>query len=449
MARQTLRWLTHWDWSLFWRGFWSVVLLGLFLIGVPGARPDPSSDDFQALGLARDHLFDFVEWEAGTLLDKAANDALGLQSYMTEDERIQYVSDYLTLVNEITVLEQQVADIYIDPSVDDPQEVSAALRDRRDSLRAEQEQRQALAEAIVQAQVSGMLAEQGLGVGGQVLPPVSIRFARLPTIMIISPRDHIERTGSYVLEHGLTVDQMEIIEGSVDEELDVSSLIVPLGGLAVYPAMLIETGYAPHVFEIAAHEWTHHYLTFYPLGFNYGVTPELYTMNETVASIVGKEIGWAVLDRYYPEYAGPPPDWTPAPVEETEEPSPEELPAFDFRAEMHKTRVRADELLAAGKIGQAEQYMEERRVYFIENGYRIRKLNQAYFAFYGLYADEPGATGSDPVGPAIRELRYYSPSLLDFVKSMRGMTSFTQIRDALEEALQKRNSVGRQSTIGF
>jgi hypothetical protein len=412
-------------------------LLGLFLIGVPSARPDPTSDDFQALGLARDHLFDFVEWEIVTLLDKAGNDAIGLQSYMTEDERVRYVSDYLALVDEIARFEKQVEDIYIDPAIDDPQAASADLRAQRDSLRAEQEQRQALAEAIVQSQVAGMLAEQGLGLGGQVLPPVSIRFTRLPTIMIVSPRDHIERTGSYVLEHGLTVDQMQVIEDSVDEELDVSSLIVPLGGLAVYPAMLIETGYAPHVFEITAHEWMHHYLAFRPLGFNYGVTPELYTMNETVASIVGRDIGWAVLDRYYPDYAGPPPDWAPPPPEEAVQPSTEEPPAFDFRAEMRETRVRADELLAAGEIDQAGQYMEERRVFFVENGYHIRKLNQAYFAFFGLYADEPGATGSDPVGPAIRELRYYSSSLFDFVKRVRGMTSFDQLQDALEEARRK------------
>ncbi len=80
---------------------------------------------------------------------------------------------------------------------------------------------------------------------------------------------------------------------------------------------------------------------------------------------------------------------------------------------MHATRVRVDELLAAGRVEEAEQYMEERRALFVENGYMIRKLNQAYFAFYGSYADQPGATGSDPIGPALRELRYYSPSLHD------------------------------------
>jgi hypothetical protein len=196
LRSKILLWLASWSWSIFWRGFWSVILLGLFLIGVPGARPDPSRSDFQALGLAREHLFDFVEWEADALLDKAANDTLDPQSYMSEDERVRFVDDYLKLVSDIADLEQRVEAIYVDPAIDDPEAASAALRAERDALRADQQQRQALAEAIVQAQVSGMLDEYGLGVGGQVLPPVAIRFTQLPTILIVSPRSRIERIGS-------------------------------------------------------------------------------------------------------------------------------------------------------------------------------------------------------------------------------------------------------------
>jgi hypothetical protein len=235
----------------------------------------------------------------------------------------------------------------------------------------------------------------------------------------------------------MTVDQMERLELSIDQAMNVSSVIEPLGGLAVYPAMLIETGYPPHVFEITAHEWMHHYLTFYPLGLSFGATPELYTMNETVASIVGKEIGWAVLNRYYPKHAGARPDWTPQPIQTVMQPVAGEPPIFNFRVEMRETRSRVDELLAAGEIEEAERYMEERRVLFVANGYQIRKLNQAYFAFHGSYADEPGAAGSDPVGPALRELRYYSPSLRDFVLRVRGMTSFEQLQAGLEETRQR------------
>jgi len=107
-------------------------------------------------------------------------------------------------------------------------------------------------------------------------------------------------------------------------------------------------------------------------------------------------------------------------------------PPFDFRAEMRTTRVRADDLLAAGKIDEAEAYMEARRQFFWDNGYAIRKLNQAYFAFFGAYADVPGgAAGEDPVGPAVRALRAQSASLEDFLNAISWMNSFEDLLKAI------------------
>jgi hypothetical protein len=76
--------------------------------------------------------------------------------------------------------------------------------------------------------------------------------------------------------------------------------------------------------------------------------------------------------------------------------------------------------------------MEARREIFWQNGYAIRKLNQAYFAFYGAYADVPGgAAGEDPVGPAVRALRSQSASLADFVNRISWMTSFQELQAAV------------------
>jgi hypothetical protein len=77
--------------------------------------------------------------------------------------------------------------------------------------------------------------------------------------------------------------------------------------------------------------------------------------------------------------------------------------------------------------------MEQRRQLFWENGYGIRKLNQAYFAFHGAYADEPlSAAGEDPVGAAVRALRAQSPSLAHFLNRISWMTSFEQLKQAVE-----------------
>ena len=128
----------------------------------------------------------------------------------------------------------------------------------------------------------------------------------------------------------------------------------------------------------------------------------------------------------------------PAPVEQNtteplDETQPPEEPVFDFRAEMHETRITVDEMLAEGKIEEAEAYMETRRQFLWENGYQIRRLNQAYFAFHGAYADQPGgAAGSDPVGPAVRQLRAQSDSLAAFVRRMGKMNSFEDLQKAIE-----------------
>ena len=65
--------------------------------------------------------------------------------------------------------------------------------------------------------------------------------------------------------------------------------------------------------------------------------------------------------------------------------------------------------------------MEARRRIFWENGYKIRKLNQAYFAFYGAYADKPfSAAGADPVGNDVRLLRARSRNFCRLSKRSAG-----------------------------
>jgi hypothetical protein len=147
---------------------------------------------------------------------------------------------------------------------------------------------------------------------------------------------------------------------------------------------------------------------------------------------VGKEVGQEMIAAFYPDRVPPPPSDEPAPA-----PEPDEPPAFDFRAEMARTRTRVDEMLAAGQIEEAEAYMEARRQVFVANGYQIRKLNQAYFAFYGAYADEPGATGADPVGPMVQEARELSPSLRAFLQTMAPVGSFAELQATVDKLKQE------------
>jgi hypothetical protein len=97
---------------------------------------------------------------------------------------------------------------------------------------------------------------------------------------------------------------------------------------------------------------------------------------------------------------------------------------------MREIRRAVDQYLARGEIEQAEEFMEQKRQYLASKGYYIRKLNQAYFAFYGTYADRP--TSISPIGVELQELRRQSASLKDFLDTVAVMTSRQDLKAALK-----------------
>ncbi len=407
-----------------WTVAWVVLalLLTLQADSLPPGKPETQVSR-QVAGMK----FNFTTWEIEALLQKVVYGLLSPERYMDEGARHDFFLDYLGTVSEIQRLEREIEQVYVDPSVEDPVAASAAARRRLADLRAAERERQLLAEAILEQQTAVVLAEEGFGGLGQIWPPVASHFTPLPLLLVVSPRDHIENLLSISLEHGLNTAEQEAIEARIDGSLDVSSLVTEIGGMAAYPAMLLESNSVSWVIEANAHEWTHHYLTFLPLGWNYDASAEARTINETVASVVGAEVGERVLRAYYLEYAPAEPEPESSAEVAPDEESAPEPPAFDYRAEMRATRVEADRLLSEGRIEEAETYMEQRRQVFVANGYAIRKLNQAYFAFHGAYADEPGAAGADPIGPLVHELRTQSKSLRAFVKRIAKVTSQAEL----------------------
>jgi hypothetical protein len=417
-------------------------LYALFLAGIlAGSSLLVSTEPSEAARrYTRSVEFDFVSWTLDAFGVKLGQATIGTPFYFTEPSRHEIVVEYLHLINSILTDENQLNLYYTDPQIHDPAADSAFLRSQLDSLYARQRQVAPLAESILQEQVSATLADLGITTGGQPLPPVMFHITPLPDNLIISPRDVIKQEASISLLPDLSVEEQVALENQVDSGMNVSSLVVPVGGLGAYPTMIMRTTNLNWLSDTIAHEWTHNWLTLRPLGLNYETTPELRTMNETTASIAGKEIGRLVLQRYYPELAANAQlsviHWqSSVGSHQTTRPialADFRLESFDFNAEMHTTRVQVDELLAQGKISEAEAYMEQRRQFFWQNGYGIRKLNQAYFAFYGAYADVPGgAAGQDPVGPAVRALRAQSPTLTAFLEKISQMDSFKQLQAAV------------------
>jgi len=415
---------------------WSVyrtALLILFLalvLWLEGEGPPPGALKTGVDRQVADLRFDFWGWEAEALWGKLTLWLLQPQRYMTEADRCRFVRDWVERVSQARRLDAKIADAYADPSVQDPFQATAEIRAERDRLRREIAARQLIAEAIIEEQVGVVLAREASGILGQPAPPVGIHITPLPQVLIISLRERIVAIHQVELAPGLTADRADALEERIDRAFNVSSLVTPIGGMSAWPAMVLEFPSLEWWTEVAAHEWTHHYLYFFPLGWEYEKNWEARVINETVATLVGWEIARRTLVQYYPDLAPSEEPW----AEEEEEsstppPPPSEPEAFDFNREMHETRIRVDALLLQGRIEEAEKYMEHRRQFFWEHGYRIRKLNQAYFALHGSYAAAPvGAAGKDPVGPAVRQVwRMTAKDPRRFLQQVRSVTSLDQL----------------------
>jgi len=323
--------------------------------------------------------FDFFAWMTEAVLAKSLQASLDLPRFLPTEKQVEAVQICMYLVYQTDQVNAQMEAIYANPGLINPEKNAESYREQLEKLEEAQAVFAPICETILQQQTSFILSKLDLTFLGQPIPPILYPATPLPYALIVSPREIIRQDANISLEHGLSVDEMVALEKRIEDNLNVSALVVRIGGIGIYPTMIMNTSDLPFLVETIAHEWIHNFLTLRPLGLNYETSPELRTMNETTASLAGKEIARAVLEQYYPKLlpevppsSKPPgnsPDLKPA------------APVFDFRKEMHETRVTVDKLLQAGKIEEAESYMEMRRRVFLSNAYLIRPFMLAYFAF--------------------------------------------------------------------
>ncbi len=372
--------------------------------------------------------FNYVTWTLDALFNKAVSASLKAERFLSDAEQVELVETYVYQVAKVEDKEFALLQAYNpeDGVVKDKLlEKAKAELDRAD---VRLQQLSPLAEAVLQNQTERTLMSMGFGRFGQVFPPVLYQVSDLPLNLIVSPRDEITTVLSISLASGLDAVEKNAIEDKIFTQQNYSALIEEVGGVGAYPTMVMRVNNLNWLTETIAHEWIHNYLTLRPLGVRYFRDGVMRSINETTASLSGKEIGRKLIATYYPYriiiggYPFRGYTWVPN-LDEVD------YLRFDFRAEMHKTRVTVDALLELGKVNQAEAYMEMRRRFFWDAGYYIRKLNQAYFAFYGSYNDEPGggASGQDPVGPAVRALRYSSSDLKSFIDKIQCVREFADL----------------------
>ena len=378
-------------------------LVTLVLIGAVQGSDSPSPRDV-AIG---PHKYSLLSWEVEHFFEKWAHklqDILPWNSEPSRDVRIARAQEFFDLRIQIRDLERE--------SWSDNAEQIRLLEQRRSDMQPDVEE-------TMESEISSVLAKEGfVSRIGVIFPPVDVVYAASPGALIISPRDRIAQINSTLLKPGLSGSLRGELEDVIFREDDVSALIVSTGGVATYPSVVSATGSLHDALIITAHEWLHHWFFFQPLGQHFWDNAEMTTLNETAASIGGEIIG----DRAFTAMTGEVVNREPEPSN-----TPSGLDEFDFTAEMRETRIEAEELLTDGQIEEAEAYMEERRQFLEENGYFIRKINQAFFAFHGSYAT--GAGSVSPIGDQLEELSADADSLEDFLKTV---SEFKRVSDLVD-----------------
>lgn len=358
-----------------------IVALLPILMGVSAGAPRTPGYRFTVEAGAQAHTV--TAWMGGGILGKVEDGIAGSEA--APDDELEYFG----LVDRLLQLRR---------SGGDTSGIEARLVRLRPGV-----------ERAIEARVSRALEKAGFSadLGGLrfVLPPVLFRFESPPALLVVSPRDRIEEMATVLLRPDTTLQEAEGLEDRIARQ-GYSALVTTIGGLGVYPSMVPESSDIRWTLRTVAHEWAHQFFALRPLGWRYALGAErddrMVAVNETAADIIGKEIGDALYQEYSAETRGAlPPS------------APEDL---QFRTRMREIRMEVDRLLAQGKVDEAERYMEDARRHLEAEGYRIRKLNQAYFAFYGSYSDQislGGAKGDD-VGARLRRLREISATLGDF-----------------------------------
>src|SRR5581483_8203477 len=267
-----------------------LILSALCLMLLTYSAPRATDEADRVRAYTRDIEFDYISWMLDAMRVKVQQGAVGIPGYLNREQSKVAVTDYLHITQQIIQGEDALNRIYADPAITNKLKASAQVRAELDQLYKQQNDLAPIAEAVLQGQVAQVAADWGLATLGQPIPTILYHSTAVPDALIVSPRDHIEQVANISLVADISIDQQVALEDRVDKGLNVSSLVVPIGGVGVYPTMIMRTTDLTWLVSTIAHEWTHNYLTLRPLGMLYDSSDQIRTMNETTADISGNEI---------------------------------------------------------------------------------------------------------------------------------------------------------------
>ncbi len=364
--------------------------------------------------LSSQHRFSIIEWEINNIGSKLWN-KLTNSSYKLHGIQVpREFSDFMCLQQEVRSLYTEVKyeiakNGSLQESVPDHLQELNKLKDKQRDLGV-------FIEGFLEDIVEDSISSHGIGykIGSIHFPPVAISFSPLPKLLVTSPRSNIFRLENILLSPDISTEEIIALENSIETNSDLSAIVVDIGGIATYPAMISSVSSIEHTLNLISHEWLHHFLAFRPLGQHMLASGQMNELNETIANIFGEAISKELMVTYSDDLNMT--TCSSKPIHGST--------SFDFSLEMKLIRNKVDSLLQTGQIDQAEAFMENKRLFLVSKGYPIRKLNQAYFAFHGTYTDHPAAI-SDTFDKLVKLQERY-PSLREFIWAVSGVSTYQE-----------------------
>ena len=398
--------------------FFSVSILILFSIPSSKLLLDPIEK------ITLDHSFSLMDWEIKNIFPKWIYLA---KTYIKNDksdpsQTITLLQKYLSLTKEKNLYQHQLETENLS------QTQRNVVKNNLKTTISEMQNLKPIVEELCERAMTKTIRLNGLKTKlDSIFPPVDISLEPPPLILVISPRDKIQIEKSVFLSPDLSNAKKNSLENEILQKNNKSAYISNLSGLSTYPTLISNEYNSLEIFSTTAHEWLHLYWFFRPLGQNIFKSNEMRTLNETAADIAGRELG---LQTYMNLNIK-----SDSPVKSNPSTS-NKYP--QFTKHMRETRIEVENMLRNNKIQEAEKYMEKRWWELSLAGYNLRKINQAYFALYGIYAESAGSIS--PIGYQLREFRALVPSTGDFVKEISQISSYSEFLEELKQKKSKINS---------
>lgn len=412
-----------------------VAIIMILLVSRGSLNLSPSGE------LAKSELYSILGWELENFSDKWIYKLSTLGSSDSVPKELYYstLTEYISLTNRLSYLESELENQKADNKTESIyNDTASTLIQDIESTRLSIVSVRDKVEEFLESEISAEIQNHDIGYTGPMglhLPPVDFRLTYSPKVLVISPRNRIDMIESILIRNDITQKGISSIENAVKRTGKLSPYIANTGGLATYPSTISHKTSIKNIINIAAHEWLHHYLFFKPLGQSYWSTNTMRSINETTANIFAKEISDAIystltnsgLDDINHEH------------QDRQVNKINNL--FDFRMEMRETRLAVEKMLSNDNIEAAEEYMENRRQYFIANGYHLRVLNQAYFAFHGTYADS--ASSISPIYEQLITIRSASNSLNEFITQVSSISNHEDFLTLVNQSDSANNNLTR------